>query len=110
MGIPVKASHHEVAPSQHEIQLAHDDALSMADAVTTFRIAVKEAAHELGAYATFMPKPLEDHPGSGMHMHISLFEGDRNAFYDADADDAAVGDRRARSSPACSPTPASCRR
>ncbi|HEV7807017.1 MAG TPA: glutamine synthetase family protein [Solirubrobacteraceae bacterium] len=82
MGIPVKASHHEVAPSQHEIQLAHTDALSMADAVTTFRIAVKEATHELGAYATFMPKPLEDHPGSGMHMHISLFEGDRNAFYD----------------------------
>ena len=81
MGIPVKASHHEVAPSQHEIQLAHTDALSMADAVTTFRIAVKEAAHELGAYATFMPKPLAAHPGSGMHMHISLFEGDRNAFH-----------------------------
>ena len=86
MGIPVKASHHEVAPSQHEIQLAHTDALSMADAVTTFRIAVKEAAHELGAYATFMPKPLEDHPGSGMHLHISLFEGDRNAFYDPSRD------------------------
>jgi glutamine synthetase len=86
MGIPVKASHHEVAPSQHEIQLAHTDALSMADAVTTFRIAVKEAAHELGAYATFMPKPLEHHPGSGMHLHISLFEGDRNAFYDAAPD------------------------
>ena len=87
MGIPVKASHHEVAPSQHEIQLAHTDALSMADAVTTFRIAVKEAAHELGAYATFMPKPLEDHPGSGMHMHISLFEGDRNAFHNAEPDE-----------------------
>ncbi len=81
MGIPVTASHHEVAPSQHEIQLAHNDALSMADALSTFRVAVKEAAHELGAYATFMPKPLEDHPGSGMHLHISLFEGDRNAFY-----------------------------
>ena len=86
MGIPVKASHHEVAPSQHEIQLAHTDALSMADAVTTFRIAVKEAAHELGAYATFMPKPLEAHPGSGMHLHISLFEGDRNAFHAPDAE------------------------
>ena len=84
MGIPVKASHHEAAPSQHEIQLAHTDALSMADAVMTFRIAVKEAAHELGAYATFMPKPLADHPGSGMHLHVSLFEGDRNAFHDAD--------------------------
>jgi len=86
MGIPVKASHHEVAPSQHEIQLAHTDALSMADAVTTFRIAVKEAAHELGAYATFMPKPLEAHPGSGMHLHISLFEGERNAFHASDAE------------------------
>jgi glutamine synthetase len=85
MGIPVKASHHEVAPSQHEIQLAHTDALSMADAVATFRIAVKEAAHELGAYATFMPKPLEEHPGSGLHLHLSLFQGERNAFYDADA-------------------------
>jgi glutamine synthetase len=84
MGIPVKASHHEVAPSQHEIQLAHTDALSMADSLTTFRLAVKEAAHELGAYATFMPKPLAAHPGSGMHMHVSLFAGDRNAFHDAD--------------------------
>jgi glutamine synthetase len=53
--------------------------------LTTFRVAVKEAAHELGAYATFMPKPLEEHPGSGMHLHISLFEDDRNAFYDPDA-------------------------
>lgn len=84
MGIPVKASHHEVAPSQHEIQLAHTDALSMADSLTTFRLAVKEAAHELGAYATFMPKPLVAHPGSGMHLHISLFKGERNAFHDAD--------------------------
>jgi glutamine synthetase len=84
IGIPVKASHHEVAPSQHEIQLAHTDALSMADAVSTFRIAVKEVAHELGAYATFMPKPLASYPGSGMHLHISLFEGERNAFHDAD--------------------------
>jgi glutamine synthetase len=84
MGIPVKASHHEVAPSQHEIQLAHTDALSMADSLTTFRLAVKEAAHELGAYATFMPKPLAAHPGSGMHMHVSLFAGDRNAFHDGD--------------------------
>ena len=84
MGIPVKASHHEVAPSQHEIQLAHNDALSMADSLTTFRLAVKESAHELGAYATFMPKPLVDHPGSGMHLHISLFKGERNTFHDPD--------------------------
>ena len=93
MGIPVKASHHEVAPSQHEIQLAHTDALSMADAVTTFRIAVKEAAHELGAYATFMPKPLAEYPGSGMHLHISLFQGERNAFHDPEPRRAAVADR-----------------
>src|SRR3954453_22032971 len=68
LGIPVKASHHEVAPSQHEIQLAHTDALSMADAITTFRLAVKEVASELGLFATFMPKPLQEHAGSGMHL------------------------------------------
>ncbi len=84
MGIPVKASHHEVAPSQHEIALEHTDALSMADAISTFRLAVKEVASELGAYATFMPKPLEEHSGSGMHVHLSLFRGDRNAFHDPD--------------------------
>jgi glutamine synthetase len=81
MGIPVKASHHEVAPSQHEIQLQHTDALSMADAVTTFRLAVKEVAREEGLHATFMPKPLDQHSGSGMHLHVSLFGGDRNAFH-----------------------------
>jgi len=84
LGIPVKASHHEVAPSQHEIQLAHTDALSMADAITTFRLAVKEVAAELDLFATFMPKPLEQHAGSGMHLHLSLFGGDRNAFHDPD--------------------------
>ena len=82
MGIPVKASHHEVAPSQHEIALAHTDALSMADAITTFRLTVKEVAAELGVFATFMPKPLEAHAGSGMHLHLSLFAGERNAFHD----------------------------
>jgi glutamine synthetase len=82
LGIPVKASHHEVAPSQHEIQLAHTDVLSMADAITTFRLAVKEVAAELDLFATFMPKPLEEHAGSGMHLHLSLFDGDRNAFHD----------------------------
>jgi glutamine synthetase len=86
MGIPVKASHHEVAPSQHEIQLAHTDALTMADAVTTFKLAVKEVAREQGVFATFMPKPLEDESGSGMHVHFSLFEGDRNVFYAAPED------------------------
>jgi glutamine synthetase len=82
MGIPVKASHHEVGPSQHEIKLTHTDALSMADAVTTFRLAVKEVAREQGVFATFMPKPLEHESGSGMHVHCSLFEGERNVFFD----------------------------
>jgi glutamine synthetase len=86
LGIPVKASHHEVGPSQHEIQLAHTDALSMADAITTFRLAVKEVASELDLFATFMPKPLQAHAGSGMHLHLSLFEGDRNAFHEPHPD------------------------
>jgi len=82
MGIPVKASHHEAAPSQHELDLAHTDALSMADAVTTFRIVVKEVALELGHFASFMPQPLENQPGSGMHLHLSLFDADgANAFH-----------------------------
>ncbi|MGH2946597.1 MAG: glutamine synthetase family protein [Solirubrobacteraceae bacterium] len=84
MGIPVKASHHELSASQHEIDLHHTDALSMADAVTTFRICVKEVARELGVHATFMPKPSERLAGSGMHLHLSLFEGDRNAFHSDD--------------------------
>src|SRR3954453_23450630 len=84
LGIPVKPSHHEVAPSQHEIQLTHTDALSMADAITTFRLAVKEVASELDLFATFMPKPLQEHAGSGMHLHLSLFHGDRNVFHDPD--------------------------
>jgi glutamine synthetase len=83
MGVPVKASHHEVAASQHEIDLKHTDALSMADAIVTFRLAVKEVARELGVYATFMPKPLDRLPGSGMHLHLSLvdLETERNVFY-----------------------------
>jgi glutamine synthetase len=87
LGIPVSASHHETGPSQHEIQLAHADALSMADAITTFRIVVKEVAGDAGAFATFMPKPLERHAGSGMHLHLSLFQGSRNAFHTPDPDE-----------------------
>jgi len=83
MGIPVEYSHHEDAPSQHEIDLRYTDALTMADNVMTFRLVVKEVAHELGLYATFMPKPLEAVQGSGMHTHLSLFEGESNAFHDA---------------------------
>jgi glutamine synthetase len=95
MGIPVKASHHEVAPSQHEIQLTHTDALSMADAVVTFRLAVKEVAREGGVFATFMPKPLEGAPGSAMHVHLSLFDGDRNVFYEDQEDEALSPEGRA---------------
>ncbi len=83
MGISVHSSHHEVAPSQHEIDLRFADALTMADNIMTFRLAVKEVAQEHGVYATFMPKPLEGEWGSGMHTHMSLFEGERNAFFDA---------------------------
>jgi glutamine synthetase len=83
MGIPVEFSHHEVAPSQHEIDLRHQDALTMADSVMTYRLVVKEMAAKRQMYATFMPKPRTDLPGSGMHTHMSLFEGDRNAFHDS---------------------------
>jgi glutamine synthetase len=83
MGIPVEFSHHEVAPSQHEIDLRHADALTMADSVMTHRLVVKEMAARRGMYATFMPKPRTDLPGSGMHLHMSLFEGDQNAFHDS---------------------------
>jgi len=82
MGIPVEYSHHEDAPSQHEIDLRYTDALTMADNVMTFRLVVKEIAHEHDVHATFMPKPLESVQGSGMHTHFSLFEGDTNAFHD----------------------------
>ena len=82
MGIPVEYSFHEDSPSQHEIDLRHTDALSMADNVMTFRLVVREAAASQGVYATFMPKPLEGVQGSGMHTHMSLFEGDENAFFE----------------------------
>src|SRR6266550_3365889 len=83
MGIPVEYVHHEVAPSQHEIDLRYADALTMADSVMTYRLTVKEVAQEFGIHATFMPKPVGGVNGSGMHTHQSLFEGDRNAFFDA---------------------------
>lgn len=83
LGIQIEASHHEVAPSQHEIDLHYTDALTMADNTMTYRLAVKEIALKNGVYATFMPKPLRDENGSGMHVHQSLFQGERNAFFDA---------------------------
>jgi glutamine synthetase len=83
MGISVEYSHHEVAPSQHEIDLRYADGLTMADNVMTYRLVVKEVAMAKGIYATFMPKPMEEHWGSAMHTHVSLFDGDTNAFFDA---------------------------
>ena len=83
MGIKVEYSHHEVAPSQHEIDLRYADALSMADNAMTYRLVVKEIALKHGVYATFMPKPIFGENGSGMHTHQSLFRGDRNAFFEA---------------------------
>ena len=83
LGIPVETSHHEVAPSQHEISLRYTDALTMADNTMTYRLAVKEVALKNGVYATFMPKPMSDENGSGMHVHQSLFKGESNAFFDA---------------------------
>jgi glutamine synthetase len=85
MGISVEFSHHEGGPGQQEIDLRYADALTTADNLMTFRLVVQEVALEQGLYATFMPKPFRDHPGSGMHTHLSLFEGDRNAFFEAGA-------------------------
>jgi len=84
MGIPVEYSFHEDAPSQHEIDLRHNDVLSMADSVMTFRFVVKEIAASQGVHASFMPKPLQGVQGSGMHCHLSLFKGEDNAFYSED--------------------------
>ncbi|MEJ2738634.1 MAG: glutamine synthetase family protein [Dehalococcoidia bacterium] len=82
MGIWVEYSHHEVAPSQHEIDMRYTDALTMADNVMTYRLVVKEVALKNGVYATFMPKPVFGINGSGMHVHQSLFKGESNAFFD----------------------------
>ena len=83
MGINVEYSHHEVAPSQHEIDLRYAEGLTMADAAMTYRLTVKEMAMKHGVYATFMPKPLFGQNGSGMHVHQSLFKGSKNAFFDS---------------------------
>ena len=86
MGISVEFSHHEGAPGQQEIDLRYADALSTADNIMTFRHVVKEVALDQGFHASFMPKPFTEHPGSGMHTHVSLFEGENNAFYDPNAE------------------------
>jgi len=82
MGIQIEYSHHEVAPSQHEIDMRYDEGLMMADKCMTLRIVVKEVARQHGYYATFMPKPIFGENGSGMHTHQSLFKGEKNAFFD----------------------------
>ena len=84
MGIPVKYSHHEGAPSQHEIDLEYTDALTMADNLMTAKLVIKELAQLQSVYATFMPKPISRINGSGLHLHQSLFSGSDNRFYDAD--------------------------
>lgn len=84
VGVAVQYSHHEVATSQHEIDLLYADALTIADSVMTARLVIKEIAQKHGVYATFMPKPIFGVNGSGMHVHQSLFEDDRNAFFDKD--------------------------
>ena len=92
MGIPVKHSHHEVGQGQHEIDLRHTNALTMADSVVTYRVVVKELAARKGGHATFMPQPFSDRPGSGMHTHMSLFSGDDNAFYSAEEEEFHLSD------------------
>lgn len=86
MGIDVEYSHHEVAPSQHEIDLRYQEALVMADQAITYRVIVKEVARQHGCYATFMPKPLFGENGSGMHVHQSLFKNGKNAFFHSSGD------------------------
>jgi glutamine synthetase len=83
VGIPIEYHHHEVGPSQHEIDMRYADALAMADYTITYRLVVKEVAAWHGYYATFMPKPLFGENGSGMHTHMSLFKNGRNQFFDA---------------------------
>jgi len=87
MGVEVEYMHHEVASSQHEIDLRYAEAMKMADILMTYKLTVKEIAFKNGVYATFMPKPFADENGSGMHIHMSLFSGGRNAFYDGGTDD-----------------------
>ena len=105
MGISVEFSHHEGGPGQQEIDLRYADALSTADNIMTFRTVIREVALSQGIWATFMPKPFTTHPGSGMHTHVSLFEGDQNAFYEAGSEYQLSARPAGSSSPACWPTP-----
>jgi len=95
MGIPVEYSHHEVAPSQHEIDLRYNEAMKMADIAMTYKVVVKEVARKHGCYATFMPKPIFGENGSGMHVHQSLFKNGKNAFFDPNDPHHLSGEARA---------------
>src|SRR5690606_18313122 len=88
MGISVEFSHHEGGPGQQEIDLRYADALSTADNIMTFRTVIREVALTQGIWASFLPKPYTEHPGSGLHTHVSLFEGDANALYEPRAESA----------------------
>ena len=87
MGFEIEASHHEGAPGQHEIDFKYQEALHTADSIVTFRIVVRTVAQQHGLHATFLPKPTYGIAGSGMHLHVSLFKGEENVFYDATAQD-----------------------
>lgn len=87
MGFEIEASHHEVAPAQHEIDFKYADAVTTADRIATFRFVVRQIAMNHNLHATFMPKPIADIAGSGMHVHLSLFSGEENAFFDSEAPD-----------------------
>ena len=110
VGIPIEYHHHEVAPSQHEIDMRYAPALDMADDTITYRLIVKEIAAKNGVYATFMPKPLFGENGSGMHTHMSLFKRRPQPVLRRRTTSTTSRRRRRRSSPACSTTRASCRR
>jgi len=86
MGFEVEAAHHEVAPGQHEVDFKYDEAVATADKITTLKLVVRKVAFDYDLHATFMPKPIEQSNGSGMHAHQSLFRGERNAFFDPRAE------------------------
>lgn len=94
LGYEIEASHHEVAPGQHEIDFKYDDALDIADKIMTFKFVVRTIAQRHGLHATFMPKPVYGIAGSGMHMNQSMFKGDKNAFWDSDKPDQLSDDCR----------------
>ena len=110
VGIPIEYHHHEVGPSQHEIDMRYAPALDMADRTITYRLIVKEIAAKNGVYATFMPKPLFGENGSGMHTHMSLFKDGRNQFFAAKDPHHLSPDGEGVHRRACSHTRARCRR